>query len=114
MQLQTAYRIVELKGGHPHTLFHGVKGRRKLPVNRVIEADRKQVRDGTGPYYESGFNVLLDHQACEQYLERFVAPRELRVVKVLVNENLRVKEHSRSEVYLADRMYLPWPQLEIK
>lgn len=108
IQLQKAYRIVEIKQGHPHTLFHGVQGRRKLPINTLVKADIKQVRDGTGPYYTSGFNVLLSEEACQQYLERFVAPRELRVIMVFVNENLRKKEHSNSEVFLADHMYIPW------
>ena len=78
-----------------------------MPIGKLLTADRKQVRDGTGPWYESGFNVLLNKEECEKYLERFVAPRELRVIEVLVNENLRVKEHSRSEVYLADYLFIP-------
>jgi hypothetical protein len=118
MNEQIAYRIVEIKNNRPHSLFHGRPcpvtqahnhGRsRQLKTNAWLKAERKLVRDGTGPWYESGFNVILDRDDCEEYLGRFYAPRILQVVQIRVRGELRKKEHSRSPVMLADEMYLPW------
>lgn len=105
-----AYRIVEVKYKQPHTLFHGIEGSRQIETGEWVKAKKKMVRDGTGPYYLSGFNVLLTRKEMEKYTERFKAPRELRIVKVWVRGVLRVKEHSRANVYLADEMWLDWPQ----
>lgn len=106
--MQLAYRIVEIKNTLPHTLFHGLNGNRRIPTDQWVRASTaKMVRDGTGPWYKPGFNVLLNREECEKYLERFTRPRELKVVPIWVNDDLRRKEHSRSEVWLADWMYLP-------
>ena len=112
-QETVAYRIVEMKGGHPYTLFHGLSdesgGRtRGLPLHCWVKAEKKQVRDGTGPWYLSGFNVLLTLGECEKYLSRFKAPRTLAILKVMVRGDLRRKEHSRSEVWLADEMQITY------
>jgi hypothetical protein len=123
MNIQTAYRIVEVKNGNPYTLFHGLpnplfdwpnngaKRSREIFRGIWLKADKKLVRDGTGPYYLSGFNVLLTREGLEKYMERFTALRELRIVEIEVRGELRPKEHSRSEVWLADEMRLKvWPQ----
>jgi len=116
MTERTAYRIVEIKYRHPHTLFHGMPGQngrrlRALPLNTWIQAERKLVADGGGQEpYESGFNVLLNREDCEKYLERFTAPRDLRVVEIKVRGEIRKKESNKGGVMLADEMYLEWPQ----
>jgi hypothetical protein len=112
MNIQKAFRIVEIKGGQPHTLFHGLPDEdqhrtRAIPLNTWVKAEVKQVRDGTGPYYLSGFNVLLTREELEDYMTRFTAPRDLRIVEIQVRGELRKKEHSRANVWLADEMYLP-------
>lgn len=107
MNETTAYRIVEIRNGKPATLFHGISGSRNIPLGTWVKADNRMVRDGTGPWYEGGFNVLLDREACEAYLERFKKPRELKVVEIKVRGRLRPKAHSPSPVFLADWMYLP-------
>jgi len=116
MTEQTAYRIVEIKHGHPHTLFHGMPGEngrrlRALPINTWIKAEQKLVVDGgkQEPYL-SGFNVLLHEWECDDYLTRFTAPRDLRVVPVKVRGKLRKKESNKGGVMLAEEMYLEWPQ----
>ena len=110
MTEQTAYRIIEVKRNTPHTLFHGISGQRAIPTGTWVKADKKLVRDGTGPWYMSGFNILLDQDDCLEYVQRFKAPRELRVVEIKVRGELREKRHSRSNVLLADEMWLDWPQ----
>jgi hypothetical protein len=112
MNERTAYRIVEVKHGRPHSLFHGIhygcepRRTRELFMDRWIQADNRQVRDGTGPYYEGGFNVIFDLNDCFRYVDRFRAPRELRVVRIFVRGRIRPKEHSPSPVFLADEMFL--------
>lgn len=108
IEQKTAYRIVEMKKGKPHTLFHGLYGSRRIPVGAWVRAKTdKLVRDGTGPWYKPGFNVLLEREAIEKYLERFTAPRDLKVVKIMVRGPLRKKEHSPNNIWLADEMLLP-------
>lgn len=119
--MSIAYRIVEVKNNLPHTLFHGIpragtekRGRdrsRQIPTNCWIQAEKKMVRDGSGPYHLSGFNVILTRDGCEEYLERFTKLRTLKVVSIHVRGELRAKESSQGRVMLADEMYLPWDNL---
>jgi hypothetical protein len=107
-----AYRIVEIKNGLPHTLFHGLPspdGRRsrRIQTDVWLDAEVKPVSYGrTSPFMESGFNVLLDRAECEAYLARFTAARELKVVRCLV-QGIVPKPRAQSNVLLARRMYLP-------
>lgn len=106
----TAYRIVEIKNGKPHTLFHGLPGAKRsrgAPTDVWVKAEVKPVSYGrNSPYFESGFNVLLDRHLCEDYLKRFTANRELKIVEVLV-KGIREKPFAASPVFLADWMLLP-------
>ena len=111
MNTVTAYRIVEIKNGIPHTLFHGIPlngtRTRKIPIGTWIKAEEKEVSYGKGSKpMISGFNVLLDRTLCEEYLTRFTGERELRVVEVLVRD-LRPKPRAQSHVFLAKAMLLP-------
>lgn len=110
----TAYRLVELRRDKPYSLFHGImdakdegaRRTREVPMDVWLPADTKWVRDGTGPYYWSGFNVLLERDQLKRYLSRFTKPRPLLIVACEVR-GLRRKTHSRHPVYLADWMRLP-------
>lgn len=108
-----AYRIIEVRNGRPCTLFHAFKAP-WVPRSRIIltgqwlEAERKVVTDGSSTNkYLSGFNVLLDLASMGLYVNKFVKPRDLRIIQIYVNNPLRVKEHSKSGVYLADWMFVP-------
>ncbi len=116
-----AYRIVECRGNDVYTLFHAIpqngKRSRKIPIKTWIKAEHKMVTDGSSQNkYLSGFNVLLDLQKMKEYVGRFTKERDLRIIKVLVNGSLRSKEHSKSDVYLADYMMIPsnWEKTSIK
>ena len=82
-----AYRLVEVKGGEPYSLFHGMpmgehgkRRSRKFPVGKWIEAEKKLVVDGSGQRpYIAGFNVLLDLDKMHEYSKRFTQPRDLRL-----------------------------------
>jgi len=53
------YKIFDIRDRKPCTLFHGIDGSRTMPLDTWIEADIKQVKDGTSKTsYESGFHVL--------------------------------------------------------
>ena len=109
MKTHSAFRLVEVYQGRPLTLFHGIKvpgadrRTRKIPIGEWIQAEQRPVRDGTGPFYTSGFNVLLTQDRMSDYAKRFKAPRILMVIPVKVR-GLRRKEHSKSDVWLADWM----------
>jgi len=110
----SAYRIVEVDytTGKPKSLFHTfpLQGRRTrvFPVGEWIHAEAKPVDDGGSTKYRSGFNGLLDPAAVLEYTKRFKKKRPLQVITVTVDKNtLHRKKHSRSEVYLADWMYIP-------
>jgi hypothetical protein len=105
------WRIVEIKNGHYHTLFHGLPsedGRRsrRLPKHTWLEAEEKMVSYGRGsPQMLSGFNVILSKPECEAYLGRFKDHRELKVVRCLAQE-LRPKPRANSDVWLARRLMI--------
>ena len=102
-----AYRICELKNDNLLTLFHSLNKTRILPINAWIEADIKIVSDGskkTSKKYMSGFHVLLNENECRNFVKKFRVPRELVMVECEVNDDLRKKEHSPYNVYLANKM----------
>ena len=101
-----AYKIVEKeKNGDIKTLFHGLNGSKIMPMNEWITADMKEVYDGSdGTRYISGFHVLFSLEKTKKYLSKFKTRLDkLAIVKCEV-ENLRPKEHSREDVWLAERI----------
>ena len=103
-----AYRICEQKEDKLLTLFHGLNGSRVLPTGIWLDAMVKPVRDGsrkTAKEYISGFHVLTTKEECRNFIRKFRAPRDLVMVECEV-EGLRKKEHSPSNVFLANRIKL--------
>jgi len=99
------YKIVDYEDGKIKTLFHGLNGSRTLPTNIWLTADQKLVRDGsTGTLYMSGWHVLSTYEECEQYLKKFINIKHKRIIECEVGGELRQKEHSRDNVFLADRI----------
>lgn len=116
------WRIVEIKAGIPHTLFHGnanwrlgysgLSGRtRKLRFRAWMQAERKLVKDGSGQEpYEAGFNVLLSREKAVEYMKRFTAPRDLRIARCQA-QGLRQKP-TNQDVWLADHLWID--EIELK
>lgn len=100
------YRILENKDKLPHTLFHGVKGSRRLPLNEFINAEIKEGRDGSGQkkLYKTGFHVVKTKQQAEDFFMKMFRIKKNRVVCRVEVGKLWRKEHSRHEVYLSDTM----------
>jgi len=99
------YRIVEIKNGKFLSLFHGTQGSRILPVGVWLKADKKRVHDGScSTYYESGFHVLKSLEATKTFFKRMFRHRKNRRVVLCEATGLRKKTHSKSDIYLANRM----------
>ena len=104
--MKEMYRIMEIKDGDPLTLFHGVGGSRRVKEGEWIVAEKKSVYDGSaGTPYISGFHCLPSVEACEAYMNRFTADRELGIFRIEA-EGLRPKTHSPAPVWLADEMFV--------
>ena len=101
------FRIVEMKDGNPHTLFHGIQGENKrtkqLITGEWLEADVKQVRDG-GQYYTSGFHFMYDLDTLIKYMASFTAPRELHVINILAKDVY--PKPTNSNVFLSRFMFI--------
>ena len=103
-----AYRICERKGKELFTLFHGINGSRRMPINEWLSAKIRPVRDGSRQHaklYQSGFHVFLDSEECERFINRFSKPRDLVMVKCEIGRTWE-KEHSPTNVLLTDRIRL--------
>ena len=102
------FRVFEEKRGMPATLFHGVHGSRKLPLDEWVNAEIKLVKDGTnGKIYQSGFHVFLDRDETIAFFLRLFRHLEDRVIaSVDVDKCAGIwsKEHSRGNVFLAARI----------
>ena len=94
-------------------LFHGIEGTRRIQKNTWLKANKKRVKDGgAGTIYLSGFHIFSSKEEAYTYLTTAFrtgpigslnSPRHRAIVKVNC-KNLRKKEHSRSNVYLADKI----------
>lgn len=107
--MKTYYRIVEwVRPKVIKTLFHGIKGSRVLPLNRWLTAEKKIVDDG-GTKYLSGFHVMPTRESCKRYLYgSFDLTKRKLIVIAVYAKGLRRKKHSRSLIYLASKMYIPY------
>jgi hypothetical protein len=104
------YRIVEVaKDGSFLTLFHGIKGSRRLPRMLWLRAENKDVSYGRGsPAHVSGFNVIRKLEDATRYLARFnrgKTKRDLVIVRCLAR-GLRPKPNAKAPVLLADELFI--------
>jgi len=96
------YRLLRVKDGQPHTLFHGHHGSRKLRQDKRLRAVEKQAwnpgKRGKSAGFISGWHVLPTKAACVDYLKRFTAKDDIVVCRV----TLAVPRYKpRSKVFLA-------------
>lgn len=101
----TAYRICDDKNGQPMTLFHGIRGSRRIPLDQWVEADVKIVHDGDrGRPYRSGFHVLKEKGTAKRvFVDTFKKLKGRAIVKVQVAMTWP-KKHSKHGVTLARHM----------
>ena len=100
----TYYKIVRIKNGEPYTLFHGINGSRKIPVNSWILADKKIVRDGSkgSTEYISGWHLFSNLDECRAYLVNKFKVLDNKGIICCKAKGIRKKEHSPNNVLLAD------------
>jgi hypothetical protein len=100
------YKIMDKdEKGRYKTLFHGLNGSKVLMPDKWYTAEKKMVSDGKGTEYLSGFHVLPTSDECVEYLVKFKNLNDKVIVKCQC-QKLRKKEHSNSNVYLADKIKL--------
>jgi hypothetical protein len=102
------WRLLRDKDGLPTTLFHGVCGSRKLPLDQWIDAEIKTVTDGnrkTATEYVSGFHVM-SYDDIIKFKRRFKKLDDLVIAEVDIDtkQGLWEKEHSPANILLAGRM----------
>lgn len=102
MLMKPAYRLLRVKDGQPHTLFHGFHGSRRLTQDKVLRATERQVwnpgKKGKSPGFVSGWHVLPTKEECVDYLRRFKDTSDIVVCRVGV---ALTREKPRSKVLLA-------------
>ena len=105
--VEEAYKIVDLAddGKTFKTLFHGVDGSRILPMRTWIKAEKKWAGEG-GSKYWTGFHVIKDIDKCREYLKRFTDKSKRRAIVWCLAKNLRPKESSRGDVFLAEEIMI--------
>ena len=100
-----AYRLLRVKNGKPHTLFHGFHGSRTLVQDKLLKAVERHVwnpgKKGKSPGFTSGWHVLATKEQCTNYLERFTAKDDIVVCRVTVGIP---RYKPRSKVFLARYM----------
>jgi len=100
------WRLLRDKEGLPTTLFHGLNGSRKLPLDTLLCAQVKTVTDGDARRatpYQSGFHVLPSLHETIKFTNRFRKIDDLVIVQVDVAQ-LHSKAHSPANVFLATKM----------
>lgn len=103
MRRKIYYKIVEHKGDNIYTLFHGINGTRKLERDIWITGVNKpNVQDGKGTRYTSGIHVVDGLDEAKSYMKRF--RKKDRIIVRCYATGLRKKEHSKSAVYLANKV----------
>jgi hypothetical protein len=108
-----AYKIFEIGFDHqtqefyPKTLFHGVKGSRRLPVGKRIKADNKMVTDGSRQHkYKSGFHAYKTANSVRAWIKRSKNYENRVVVQVNVMK-CRAKPNAIRDTVLADQLFIP-------
>jgi hypothetical protein len=107
MLREEAWRLLRVKNGKPHTLFHGFHGSRELVQDKMLRAVERHVwnpgKKGKSPGFRSGWHVLPTKQECEDYLTRFTAKDDIVVCRVWVAS---IRKKPRSIVNLARYMLI--------
>ena len=103
--MKTYYKIIEEKDEELYFLHHGINGSKKIQLNEWIEADIKEkVRDGSGgKRYTSGIHIIDGFDNVITYASKFKKDRKYVIVRCHAEE-VRMKEHSKDYVYLANRI----------
>ena len=107
MEEEYYYRIMDYENGNIKTLFHALNGSRTVPMFQWLQAKVAEVSDGkNGTKYTSGWHVYDNHNECMKYLRIFKNIKKKVIVRCKVKGTLRWKVHSKSNVQLAEYIYI--------
>ena len=101
------YKIVEIDDkGNIKTLFHGINRSRILKLGQWLKAEMKMVRDGPrSTEYLSGWHIAPTYEECKEYLKSFTYQQNKRIIECEA-KNIRPKSHSRSNIFLAEYIFI--------
>lgn len=100
------YKIMDYEKGNLRTLFHGLDGSKTVPMYKWLHAKVAEVSDGTnGTKYISGWHIFDSYDECKEYLKYFTNIKN-KVIARCKAKKLWDKEHSRSNVQLAEWIYI--------
>jgi len=103
--IEEVYKIVDKDVNGIYTLFHGIKGKKKLPYDKWLMADKKMVKDGSGgKLYLSGIHCFKTQPKANKYLDKFKYIEKKTIIKINAI-NLRQKP-TNNDVWLADGIYI--------
>jgi hypothetical protein len=66
--MDQAWKIFEERDNRPHFLYHALGGQRGVALDQWLLADRKWVKEGSNPYYWSGFHVYQDLDSIRNWM----------------------------------------------
>ncbi len=98
------YKIFESRGNAVTFLYHRCNGNRQIPLGQWVTAERKWVKEGSNPYYWSGFHIYPDLEAVAKWTHRVRRFENRFCVAVLAREV--TKKPTRGEAYLAQQLCL--------
>ncbi len=105
--IDRAWKVFECVNGEPFFMFHGVKGSKKVPLDKIIRYERKKVRDGTGKrWYMSGFHVYTNLDVLKKFLKTLKKNRNSRFVVPVYTPSDAKPKHERSKAHLASEIIL--------
>jgi hypothetical protein len=102
------YKIMDFsENSGVKTLFHANDGSKIIPLKKWVATSRHElVSDGSSSTkYMSGWHVLESLDEAKEYLKNFKNLHLKCIVKCYCT-GLRPKEHSRSNVWLCQMIYL--------
>ena len=103
------YKIMNYSSKGPMTLYHANNGSRIIKMKEWIYASKfEDVRDGSsGTIYKSGWHVFDELDEAKKYLEsKFTNLVGKIIVKCYIMGEIRPKLHSKSNIWLAQIIYL--------
>lgn len=99
-----AYKVFNIKQGHPYFLYHGLNGSRRVTIGNWIKAERKLVKDGSASIkYWSGFHLFASIRDVQNWL-KLVTHIDSRCVVQVDIKDIKPKTCNRNGVILAQQI----------
>lgn len=101
------WRFFEIKNGEYYTLFHGVNGSRKIPIDAWVTAKQSVGYEGShGKKFRTGFHVFDSLEYGLKFISKFRKKRTIAIVEIEVSGKLRIKP-TNNRILLCKYMRIP-------